>query len=101
VEVDKDGKTTRTAIRSVKTDVASASTAVAIASTNSKVLLQFPGQVNGTIVVRFVATSGQVVDQQTISNPVGQVLLNSKVKGIYIISIMDGNHINTAKQVLL
>lgn len=100
-EVDVDGSTSLTTIKSVRMDGTAMGTDIKIASVQNKVLLQFPQQINGNIVVRFVSANGQVADQQTINNPLGQVVLNAKVKGIYIISITDGNQINTAKQVML
>lgn len=100
-EVDVDGNTTLTSIRSVQTDMTSSHFEVMIGAVSKKLVLQFPQQVYGNVVIRIITTSGQIVDQQTINNPVGQVVLNSKVSGIYIISISNGSGINTAKKVLL
>lgn len=100
-EVDLDGKTTRTAIKSIRTDVISTASNIKIASIQNKVLLQFPQEIKGGLVVRFVSMNGQLVDQQTINNPVGQIVLNSKVTGNYVISVSNGQDINTAKQVIL
>ena len=100
-EVDIDGNTTLTSIKSIRTDLVLTTSDIKIAAIQNKVLLQFPQQIKGNIVVRFVSINGQVVDQQLISNPAGQVVLNSKFTGNYFISITDGNQINTAKQVIL
>lgn len=100
-EVDIDGKTSVTSIKSVRQDISSSAADIKIASIQNKVLLQFPQQVTGSVLVRFVSVNGQVADQQSINNPVGQVVLNSKLTGIYIISISNGQQINTAKQVML
>jgi hypothetical protein len=99
-EVDVDGKAIYTSVQFIKFETVAASD-IKIAATGAKVVLQFPSQVKGSLVVRFVSKNGQVVDQQSISNPIGQVVLNSKFTGNYIISISNGNDINTAKQVLL
>jgi hypothetical protein len=99
-EVDVDGKTTYTAIKSIKSESASGAE-IKIAGVSNKVLLQFPEEIKGNLIVRFVSKSGQVVDQQTINNPVGQVVLNSKFTGNYIIAVSNGQDINTAKQVIL
>lgn len=99
-QIDADGSSTLTTIKSIRTDNTSSSE-IKIASIQSKVLLQFPKQVKGNILVRFVSMSGQVVDQQSINNPVGQVVLNSKLTGTYVISVSNGQDINTAKQVIL
>lgn len=98
-EVDVDGKFVYTAIRVIKAELATAE--IKIASVQNKVLLQFPQEVKGNLVVRFVSLNGQIADQQIISNPVGQVVLNSKLTGNYIISLSNGSNINTAKQVIL
>jgi hypothetical protein len=99
-EVDVDGKTIYTAIKSIKSESVSGAE-IKIAGNSNKVLLQFPEEIKGNLIVRFVSKSGQVVDQQTINNPVGQVVLNSKVTGNYIIAVSNGQSINTAKQVIL
>jgi hypothetical protein len=100
-EVDLDGKTTLTAIKSIRTDVTSIASDIKIASIQNKVLVQFPQEIKGSVVVRFVSMNGQLVDQQTINNPVGQIVLDSKVTGTHVISISNGQDINTAKQVIL
>lgn len=100
-EVDYDGKTNLTAIKSIKTNTIYTTADIKIASVQNKVLLQFPKEVKGNLVVRFVSMSGQIVDQQTINNPLGQVVLNSKVSGNYVISVSNGLDINSAKQVIL
>lgn len=98
-ETDFDGSFVYTDIKSIKAEAVTSS--IGIASVQNKVLLQFPKEIKGTVTVRFVSLNGQVVDQQTINNPVGQVVLNSKVTGNYIISLSNGSDVNTAKQVVL
>jgi hypothetical protein len=100
-EVDIDGKASFTVIKSIKTNIAYTNTEVKIASIQNKVLLQFPQEIKGNLVVRFVSMNGQLLDQQTINNPVGQIVLNSKVTGNYVISVTNGQDVNTAKQVIL
>lgn len=99
-QIDADGTSAFTAVKSLRIDISSSSE-VRIASVQNKVLLQFPQQVKGNILVRFVSMSGQVVDQQIISSPVGQVVLNSKLRGNYIIAVSNEQGINTARQVIL
>lgn len=99
-EVDIDGKNSYTIVKSIRTNITYTNADVKIASVQNKVLLQFPQEIKGSLVVRFVSMNGQLTDQQTINNPLGQVVLNSKVKGNYIISIT-GQDINTSKQVIL
>jgi hypothetical protein len=100
-EVDVDGKASYTSVKTVKTDNVTLASDIKVAAVQNRVLLQFPQQIRGSISVRFISMNGQIVDQQNISNPVGQVVLNSKVTGNYIISISNGQDINSAKQVLL
>lgn len=100
-EVDVDSKTSFTSIQHIRADISSNTNDIKIAGIQNKVLMQFSTQVKGNVLVRFISMNGQVADQQLISNPVGQVVLNSKVSGNYIISISNGQDINTAKQVIL
>jgi hypothetical protein len=100
-EVDIDGKTSTTAIKSIKSNVTYTNADIKIASVQNKVLLQFPNEIKGSLTVRFVSMTGQLVDQQTINNPLGQVVLSSKVTGNYVISVTNGQDLNTAKQVIL
>lgn len=100
-EVDNDGKTFLTAIRSVKPSGTYSNADIKIASIQNKVLLQFPNEIKGGLTVRFVSLSGQVVDQQSIMNPFGQVVLNPKVTGNYVIAVTNGQNVNIAKQVIL
>lgn len=99
-QVDVDGKFTYTPVKSIKTETVT-STDVKIYSTQNKVLLQFPQQVKGNVIVRFVSLSGQVVEQQMVNQPVGQVVLNTNVKGNCIVSVSNGQDVNVARQVIL
>jgi hypothetical protein len=100
-QVDADGKSTLTAVKSIRQNTLATAAAVNIASIQNKVVLQFPHQVKGKVVVRFISLSGKVADEQNISSPVGQVVLNAKLTGIYIISVSNGSELNQAKQVML
>lgn len=100
-EVDADGKANFTSVQCIKTEMTTVASDIKIASIQNRVLLQFPQQVKGNLMVRFISLNGQIVDQQSINNPVGQIVLNSKVTGNYIISVSNGQNINTAKQVIL
>jgi hypothetical protein len=101
-QVDVDERFTYTDIKSVKTENIITSQ-VKIASVQGKVLLQFPEELKGNLVVRMVSLNGQVMDQQVISNPVGQFVLQSNlhITGNYIVSVSNGQEINIAKQVIL
>lgn len=99
-ETERDGNYSYTNISILKNETMMASD-VKIASVNSKVLLQFPQEIKGQVMVRFVSLSGQVVNQKAITNPVGQIVLENNLTGNYIISVSNGNDVNTSKQVIL
>jgi hypothetical protein len=99
-EVDGNGAAVYSTTGMIKTDAA-VSSDVKIASVSNRLLLQFPSQVSGNVVVRFMNMSGQVIDQQQLSNPAGQIVMNTSFSGNYIISISNGRNINKATQVIL
>jgi len=100
-QVDIDGSFTYTSVKSIKNDVVPTNADIRIASVQNKVLLQFPQEIEGTVVVRFVSLSGQVLDQQIVTRAIGQVVLTPKSSGNQIISVSNGRNLNIAKQVIL
>ncbi len=99
-QVDMDGRFSYTPVRSIKSDNENANVKIA-SMQQSKVLLQFPQEIKGNVTVRFISTNGQIAGQQTISNPVGQIILNTNaLKGSYVVSV-NGTDITAAKQVIL
>ena len=99
-QVDLDGRFSYTPVRSIKTGNEAAEVKIA-AVQQGKVLLQFQQEVKGTVVIRFISTNGQVAGQQTVSNPVGQIILNANaLKGSYVVSV-NGTDVTAAKQVIL
>ncbi|HEY6956530.1 MAG TPA: G8 domain-containing protein [Flavisolibacter sp.] len=98
-EVDANGNATFTSTSGLRLHTESSQ--VVIASVSNKLLLQFPAAVNGNVVIRFVNLNGQVLDQQTISNPAGQIVMNTNLKGNCIVSVSNGQDINLAKQIIL
>jgi hypothetical protein len=101
-QVDADNRFSFTDIKMVKFETKTAA-AINIASVQGKVLLQFPKEIEGNMIVRFVSLGGQVMDQQTISQPFGQIVLQTKsnIRGNYIVSVSNGKDVNIAKQVIL
>jgi hypothetical protein len=99
-EVDAKGAALYSNTALLKTNVAM-SNEVKIASVSNRLLLNFPTQVSGNVVVRIMSMSGQVIDQQQLSDPAGQVVMNTRFSGNYIISISNGRNINKATQVIL
>jgi hypothetical protein len=57
--------------------------------------------VKGNVVVRFITMGGQVAGQQTLNQPAGQVILNSKLKGHYVIMVSNNHDLQTARQIIL
>lgn len=99
-QVDIDGRYIYTSIQSVKATAAAAD--VKVAAISNHLVVQFPVQVKGTVEVRVVSLSGQVISKQVLQQPAGQVILNTPaVKGAYIISVSNAQEINVAKQVVL
>lgn len=99
-EVDAHGAAMYSTTTQVKSEVV-INNEVKIASVSNRLLLNFPTQVSGNVVVRIMSMSGQVIDQQQLSNPAGQVVMNTRFSGNYIISISNGRNINKATQVIL
>lgn len=99
-QVDVNGNFSYTAIRTVKNELIAAQ-AIRIAAISSKVLLQFSGEIKGNLVVRFLSLNGQLLEQQTISQARGQVVLTTKQRGNQIISVSNGLDVNIAQQVIL
>ncbi|MFL5740490.1 MAG: T9SS type A sorting domain-containing protein [Flavisolibacter sp.] len=99
-EKDLDGRTTYTSIKIVKNETSS-KTEISIASVQNNILLQFPSSISGTVRVRIVSLSGQVVEETSVKQPLGQVVLSTRFKGNYIVSVSNGQELNVARQVIL
>ncbi|MGN6401231.1 MAG: G8 domain-containing protein [Flavisolibacter sp.] len=97
-QTDFNGKAAYTVIRSIKAETTAD---IKVASVQSKLVLQFPQQIKNSVTVRLVSLSGQVVSEQKIAQPIGQVVLNTNVKGNYVVSVTNGNDVNLARQVAL
>ena len=97
-QTDFNGKSAYTAIKSIKAETTAD---IKVASMQSKLVLQFPQQIKNSVTVRLVSLSGQVVSEQKIAQPIGQVVLNTNVKGNYVVSVTNGNDVNVARQVAL
>ncbi|HEU4472571.1 MAG TPA: hypothetical protein VFR58_15865 [Flavisolibacter sp.] len=98
-QVKADGSFSFTAVQSVPAeDIVSD---VKITGLPGKLLLLFPKAVEGDVLVRFVTPAGQVAGQQTLSQPVGQVVVNTNLIGNYIVSISNGQGLNLSRQIIL
>lgn len=98
-QVDRDGRYSFTAVRSIKTDGNNAD--IRMASMQNRLVLQFPAEVRNGVTVRIVSYSGQVVKEQRVEQAFGQVILNTRVNGNYIVSVTNGQDINIARQMML
>jgi hypothetical protein len=98
-EIDLDGRFSYTAVQSIRMETNA--TELKIAAVQNNILLQFPKQVKGSVSVQIISLGGQLIDRQTISNPVGQVILSTKARGNYIVLVSNGQDIYSAKQILL
>jgi hypothetical protein len=102
-EVDQNGTVTYTSIRSIRTETAVFNSNIKIANSQHTVFIQFQQEVKGNVMVRLISLSGQIITQQVVNQPVGQLTLNanSNLKGNYIISISNGQDVSVAKQIIL
>jgi hypothetical protein len=99
-QIDADGKATYTVVRSIRPGEINTND-ISIAATQGKLVLQFQHEIKGSLTLRVVSLSGQVRDEQVITNPGGQFVLNTNIKGNSIISLSNGQDINLARQVVL
>ncbi len=97
-QVDRDGKSVYTAVRAIKTNAGNAD--IQIGAAQKMLVLQFPQQVN-SVSIRVVSLNGQVVKEQRMAQAVGQVVLNTGMKGNYVVSVTNGSDVNVARQVVL
>lgn len=101
-QVDLDGAYTYTDVRSIKLDNNQVDVKVIPASANT-LYVNFSQQVQAAVVLRLTSMTGQVISQQQVSNPVGQVQFSAPNHntGIYILTITDNKNMIVSKQVLL
>src|ERR1051326_285604 len=101
-QVDIDGSSDMTPVRSIKNENGYNEIRVT-ASSRSSIYLNFSEQVKGSVVVRVTSSSGQLVNQKTFDHPVGQVQLpNYNVdNGVYVVTIADGKSLRFSKEIVL
>ena len=98
-QVDRDGRYSYTVVRSIKTD--GNNTDIKLASMQNRLVLQFPQEVKNGVTVRIVSYNGQVVKEQRVEQAFGQVILNTNIKGNYVVSVSNGQDVNIARQMML
>jgi len=101
-QVDLDGAYIYTSVAIIKSGSNDNDIKVMTASKNT-LLINFSQQVKSNVVMRLLSASGQLIAQQNISNPSGQVVFSTtnNSTGIYIVNITDGRSLSITKQVLL
>jgi hypothetical protein len=101
-QVDLDGKASITVVRMVKNNKAALAVNISTGGAQT-VYVHFSEKVNANVVVRLSTANGQLIGQKTYSNPVGQVLVpvTTSAKGIFVVTVTDGNGLSVSKQVLL
>ena len=101
-QIDADGKFLYTNIKALQTKT-SKNEGINIIAFQDKVLVQFSQEIKGNVVVRFVSINGQVLDQQIINSPKGQIVLNARatLKENFILAISNGQSVNISRQIIL
>ncbi|NJO24884.1 MAG: hypothetical protein HC867_02470 [Bacteroidia bacterium] len=102
-QIDRDGRSEITAVRSVKMDAGKIQVKISSGSNNS-VYLHFSEQVRSNVVVQIMTMNGQIVAKQTLSNPVGQQNIsvrNSGNKGVFVVTVSDVQNVNSSGQIFL
>src|SRR5688572_15148897 len=101
-QVDLDGKSSITVVRMLKNNKAALNVNITNGGAQT-VYVHFSQKVNANVVVRLSTANGQLIGQKTYNNPVGQVLVpvTTSTKGIYVVTVTDGNGLSVSKQVML
>jgi hypothetical protein len=101
-QVDADGKFVETAIRMIKMQAGTGTIKITAASSNS-IYVHFSEQVKANVMIRVASISGQIVSQQTINQPIGQVIIpaHTKTRGIYVVTVSDGQNLTISKSIVL
>jgi hypothetical protein len=99
-EVDINGQFVYSSVKSIKSEVSNEILNITSLG-QGKVALKFASAVSGKVSVRIISYNGQIMSEQIVNNPLGQIMLNFPNKGNYIVSVSNGNSVNTAKQIIL
>jgi hypothetical protein len=101
-QVDINGRFVITPVRMIKNENGGTEIKVNSSSSNS-IYVHFSEQVKANVVIRLTSSNGQIVSQKTFGEPVGQVMVpvQNAIKGIYIVTVTDGQDLKFSKQILL
>jgi len=98
-QVDVDGKSMFTAVKSVAKD--KTNSGVTVSGFSGSVVMQFEKEVTGLVTVQLIDMGGRITSTQTLNNPFGQVILPTGKKGHYIISLSNAAGLQLASQIAL
>jgi hypothetical protein len=100
--VDANGKFVITPVHMIKIENGDTEIKVSSSSSNS-IYVHFSEQVKANVMIRLTSSNGQIVSQKTFGEPVGQVMMpvQNAIKGIYIVTVTDGQDLKFSKQILL
>lgn len=89
-----------TGVRMLKN--ASSNSNVNLSATSHSLYIHFPAKVKN-VSVRLTSINGQAVSKTMLSEAIGQAIVpvQQSVKGIYVVTITDGDALNYSKQVFL
>lgn len=101
-EVDADGKYAITQVRALKNEMGNTEITVSAGPSNL-IYLHFSEQVKGSVVVRLVSSNGQTISREKFNEPAGQVTVGAQnaIKGIYVVTVADGQNLKFSKEILL
>jgi hypothetical protein len=100
-QVDIDGNFVITPVRVLKNENVSSEVSANVAS--NSIYLHFTDQIKTNVIVRLISMGGQMVSQKILNEPIGQVILpvENEMRGIYVVTITDGQALKFSKQILL
>ena len=103
-QVDIDGKFAFTPVRMLRMENGTTgNTEIKANATSNSIYVHFSQRVKANVVLRLISMSGQVVSQKILNEPTGQVIvpMDNTMKGIYVVTLTDGQNLKFSKQVLL
>lgn len=101
-QVDIDRKYVITQVRVVKMNGETGNVKIYSPAGNT-VNIHFPQKINSNVVVRIMNMSGQLLEQQTLNKPVGQVMIHTRSTsiGACVVNVSNGEELTITKQVIL
>lgn len=99
-QVDLDGGYSFTPVRMIRNG--NDATDLKIHSTGGIVNIHFSKPVEGRVRIMLMSASGQIVSDQSVNDPVGQVQLNNVgvARGIYVVVVRNEQDMNVARKII-